>query len=419
MTVPREYLESIASGFSPVLSGSSAVTPGNPVKVKLLPSATEGIRATDLIDGSFNLTWISKNVRFNNFNTESVFNTEPFVPADVNALLAGGMPARVPVVGNLVGTQELQGVPGALSQLAGTFPIAVEVPVSVSVAWSVIDTSGNMVPESPGTFSAPGGLASPEVTFLFVPQTVELTNSAPVSVVRFFIRATVTVTVAGTPSVSRALPDIPVDILAIPTPAVIVFFLHRNFAAIDGDDEGAAFIVVPNNSPLRDLSQLQPVLNTLESTVSSLSSIAGFATFLLGLNELNSALAAQPHVQFRVADLSNNFDNFNDVTLKHNWGGWLFGWTNTEAEDELSSLIFIGPQGKMVSCYNARDRGLGEGKFDLTIGPSLYAIIRNLHSPMPVSQPVGDEINVTHDAPRGLIGSEGSFGDTLSSLRFL
>jgi hypothetical protein len=159
---------------------------------------------------------------------------------------------------------------------------------------------------------------------------------------RRFIRASVTLTAGTTPAHTFTLPSIPVDIPAIPVPSVVAFFLHTNFAARSGDDEGAAFVVVPNDSPFRDLASLQSALNRLSSTISSLTSVASFASLLLGLNELTGALSAQPHVQFRMADPSNNYNDFNDVTLIQR--GWLEN--DTEAEDELSSLIFVGPTGK-------------------------------------------------------------------------
>ena len=418
MAVPLDVLQALASTFSAVLDGSSTVNPGSLVRVRLTPSFAKGVSATDFVDGSFNLTWITKNVRFDNALTETAFDAEPFVPSSINPLLTadgvppGGMPARVPVIGNLVGTQELTGVPGELSQLAGTFPIAVEVPVAVSVAWSVIDIGGNVVAEGPGTFTAPNGLASPEASFLFVPQTVELTNTTNIPLVRLFIRATITLT-AGTTTHSQALPDIPIDIPAIPIPTVIVFFLHKNFAATSGDDDGAAFIVVPNNSPLHSLSELQTVLNALESALSSLTSIAELAAFLLGVSELTGALAAQPHIQFRVADSSNHINNFNDITLiQRSWYQ-----NDTEAEDELSSLIFIGPVRKRVSCFNARDRDSDEGQFDLTIGSKIFALIRDLHQATPVSEPDGGEISVVTAAPGGWFTAD-DFGDELSSLSF-
>jgi hypothetical protein len=121
MAVPLQFLQTLAATFSAVLDGPSDIAPGSVVRAKLTPSSLEGVRVTDFVDGTFNLAWITKGVRFKNPNTEPVFDTDPFNPSSVNALLEGGMPARVPVVGNLVGTQELPGVPGELSQIAGTF----------------------------------------------------------------------------------------------------------------------------------------------------------------------------------------------------------------------------------------------------------------------------------------------------------
>lgn len=417
MTVSIEILQSLASTFSAVREGSGAVAPGKPVRVSLVPSSAGDLRVTDLLEAPIRLTWISKQVRFSDPNTEPALAATPFDLAAIDALLNGGMPARVPVVGNLVGTENLPGTPGEIAQLAGSFPVAVEVPVSLSVLWEVLDDARNVLLESASTFSAPDGTTAPSVSFVFPPLTVELTNTLQVPVVRRFIRATVTLTAGTTPPHSFVLPLIPLDIPAIPIPSVVVFFLHRQFAASSGDDDGAAFVVVPNNSPIHSVSALQNTLNTLEATVSSLTSIANFAAFLAGLSDLSNALSAQPHVQFRVADSANNFDNFNDVTLKTNWGGWLFGWTNTEAEDELSSLIFVGPQGKVLQCFNARDRSTGEGKFDLTIGPKLHAVIRDLHVASPVTAPDGTEISAIVAPPGGWFAPS-TFGDALSSLRF-
>jgi hypothetical protein len=73
---------------------------------------------------------------------------------------------------------------------------------------------------------------------------VELTSTTSVPIVRRFIRATVTLK-AGSTTHTFDHPDIPVVVPAIPIPTVLVFFLHTNFAAVSGDDEGAAFVVVP------------------------------------------------------------------------------------------------------------------------------------------------------------------------------
>ncbi|HEX2061443.1 MAG TPA: hypothetical protein VHK90_11950, partial [Thermoanaerobaculia bacterium] len=402
---------------SAVREGTGTVAPGQPVRLSVVPSSAGDLRVTDLLDAPLRLTWITKQVRFSDHQIEPALAASPFDPLSIDALLTGGMPARVPVVGTFVGTENLPGTPGELVQLAGSFPIPVEVPVRLSIEWEVLDSDGaTVLTEGPATFSAPGGMAAANLTVVFPPVTVELTSNLAAPLTRRFIRATITLS-AGSTTHSFTLPLIPLDLVAVPIPSVVVFFLHAQLAARSGDDEGAAFIVVPNDSPIHSVEALQSTLSTLQSTLSSLTSIAEMAAFLAGLTDLSNALSAQPHVQFRVADSSNNFDNFNDVTLKTHWMGWLFGWTNTEAEDELSSMIFLGPQRKTVRCFNDRARTPGQGSFDLTIGPKLHAIIRDLHSATPVSTPDGTEISVVGAPPGGLFNPS-TFGDALSSLRF-
>jgi hypothetical protein len=402
MPVPLEYLQNLASTFSAVRSGPQEVLPGQPVVVKLVPSSAADLRVTDLLQGALSLTWISKDVRFEDHTIEPAMTADPFDPATIDTLLEGGMPARVPLVGGVGGFENLPGTPGQIAQLAGSFPVAVEVPIHLSVVWEVLDAdAATVLAEGSSTFTAPMGTTSPEVAFLFAPQTIELTNTLSIPVTRRFIRATVTLT-AGSTTHSFALPNIPVDVPAIPIPTVIVFFRHINFAAVSGDDDGAAFIVVPHNSPLKSAAELQDTLNTLESTLSSLRSVAELAAFLLGLSELTSALSAQPHVQFRVTNASNNFDNFNSVTL-------ISGFLNDiEAEDEMSSLIFIGPTRRQVRCF--RDRNRQGSRFLLTIGSALHVIVRSLHSKSPISEPDPALIEVS--------ATQRSFGNELSSLSF-
>ena len=418
MTVPLASLQALASSFSASRTGSQTVTPGKPVGFKLTPADTTQLQATDLVEGAVKLTWIAKNVRFNTATTEpSLTNpADPFGAGVLDSLIAGGMPAIVPKIVdapalNNIGNQQLSGIPGQLSQLVGSFPIPVQVPVQLSVKWDVLDERDNVVIEGSGTFFAPTGTSAPEASFVFAPQVVELTTDMSVPVVHRFVRATVTLT-AGPTSYPFTLPKIPVDIPAIPVPTLAVFFLHTNFAPRSGDDDGAALIVVPNNSPLRSLAQLTPILQTLQNTVSSLSAIGGFASFLLGLDQLTGALPGQPHVEFRVADSANQISNLNDITLIQRG---IFE-NDTEAEDELSSMILVGIPGKKISCFNDRDEDDDQGEFTLTTGVEMCALVRSLHSPNPAVSPSGASLHVDHD-PAGWFTSD-SFGDELSSIRF-
>lgn len=291
--------------------------------------------------------------------------------------------------------------------MLGLFPIAIEVPVTVTVKWEILGFGGTSLPEGPETFTALNGLSSPNASFIIVPPIVELTNSVSVSAIAYQIRATITLT-AGATTLTQSLPAIPINVAFLKIPRFVVFFLHKNFAAVEGDTDGAAFIVVPHDSPLHSLTELQTTLNALTSTLSSLSSIVSLAGFLLGVTELTSALTAQPHIQFRATNLSDEFNDFNDVTLKKKWH-WLFGWRSTEAEDELSSLIFVGLEGSQIDCFIDKNRR--GSRFTLTTGVAMHVIVRDLHSKAPISQPLGNEIDA-HNSSR-------SFGDALSSLKFL
>ena len=423
MAIPIAVLQGLEGQFSVVRDGPELVTAGQPVSAHVLHGDSLPV-LTDVAAAPVDVAWIAKGVRFLNFGPEAAFDADPFQNGALLGLLQGGMPARVPVVGNLVGTQELPGVPGLLGQLAGTIPLTVQNPVGIQVHWDVLDENKVALP---GTqFSAPSGQDVLDLTVAFPVQIEELTTGALPTVVRRYLRATVTLT-AGTTTHTFSLPDVPLLVPSIGIPVVLAFFLHTNFAAASGDDSGAVLIVVPSNSPLQSLAQLQPILDTLQQTAGTLTSLAEFASFLLGLQQLSTALAAQPHVQFRVADRINNL---NDITLIQR--AWYEN--DTEAEDELSSLIFIGPPGKAVRCYNDRDREEGEGWFELTIarhvdeeggvsvGKEMYTLIRSLHDRHPTSEPTGQEVDVKRE-PRewsysGVHYVE-TFGDTLSSMSFV
>jgi hypothetical protein len=409
MAISLDVLQALASSFSAVRDGGQLIQPGSPVAFHVV-NANPLLTVTDILSAEMNLAWITKDVRFNDFKTESALDESPFVPTDIDSLLAGGMPVRVPVVGNLVGTESLPGVPGTLNQLAGNIPIPVSVPVKVEVSWTVFDSDGTTpLASGPGTFSSPTGVNSSDLLLIFPVQIVELTASTSVSIALRFVQATVTLTAGGT-SYPFNLPSLPVSVPAIGLPTVVVFFLHTNFAPSSGDDEGAALIVVPTDSPLRSLDQLQAILNTLQSTVSSLTGVPEFASFLLGLTLLSTALAAQPHIQFRVADQINNL---NDITLiSRPWYE-----NDTEAEDELSSMIFIGPSEKRIECFNGRDTGSSEGQFNLSIGNKFHAFIKDFDGKGPVSGPDGTEIQIVTTPPGGLFSPD-KFNDELSSIKF-
>lgn len=86
------------------------------------------------------------------------------------------------------------------------------------------------------------------------------------------------------------------------------------------------------------------------------------------------------NIAFRKAD---QIGNLNDIDLE---SGLI---NDTEAEDELSSMILIGPPRRRIECFNARKFSTSEGQLDLTAGTELIALVADLHSASPADSPPG------------------------------
>lgn len=402
--VSTASLEALASTFSVISNTTGTILPGKVIDLKISPWPVD-LKLDNVIAGDLNLTWITKDVRFNNPNIEAAFSSTPFNASAIDAILQGGMPARVPSVGTVVGTDGLTGVPGNLSQLRGGLPIKVTVPVKVEVEWFITNKNGNV--NSNDYIAIPANLKGPQLSVTFKPELTELTNSPSLTLKELSIRARVKLTVTGISPYDLDLPSIPFLIAPLPIPKIAVFFRHTSFSA---DDNGAALVAVPHNSPIANIASLQTTLNTVESAISNLRSIADFASLFLGINELQTALAAQPHVQFKRANGDNNINNFNNITLIQN--SWYDN--DVEAEDELSSLIFIAPSGGRVRCFNARSRDEDEGAFELRTGSAMFVLVKSLHSQTPSVFPSGSVMDILQRSTES-----DRFGDELSSLDFM
>jgi hypothetical protein len=282
--------------------------------------------------------------------------------------------------------------------------------LQVQIEWSVSDDQAGTRPLAENVaFIAPAGLTNPDATFIFRPDTFELTTDPLPPPVPRYLRARVKLSAGGTETGWRDLPPVPVLIPPLGLPTVLAMFLHADFQPRSGDDEGAVLVVVPGNSPIGSLAQLQPLLDQIDSVAATLSTFADFAAFVAGLSELTGALPPQPHAQFRS---TNAIGNLNDITLIQRG----FFENDTEAEDELSSIIFIGPSGKQVQCFNDRDLDSGEGALTLTVGPNFFSLVRNLDGKTPGSEPAGT-LHVDVAPPGGWFDPD-KFNDELSSIRF-
>ena len=411
MPVTADLLQTLARTLRPAAAGSDQIAPGEALRVQLLPLPTD-LNVADTITRTLDLIGLTKSVRF---------EAPGLVPKPLQQHLrmiqrgATGL-CDLPVLRQVCDTLRPSGIPGLLGQLSAQMQVPTEVSVALSaeVEW-IIKDENNQAVLSTNLFKVRSGAALPEATFHLKPPTTELTTNPNLVPVRRYVHARVKLTALGITSGWIDVPGdgLPIWVARLPIPTVLLMFLHANYASKSGNDPGAVLVVLPSNSPFGAWAEFQTKVNEIRNTISTLSDFAGFGAFLTGVPNLLSAVDEQPYIV--PAPLGDRFANLNDIDLiVRSW------WENdTEAEDEISSLILIGPPGKRVRLYNARDFNSGEGQLDLTVGDEMYAAVPNLHSADPTAS-VGQLQRVSPPAGFNPLPPHNitTFGDEISSLQF-
>jgi len=357
---------------------------GTPVTFSIVPDiSTARITEIRMVDVDFEL--LAKGFVFPNADPNDATTTAPLQVQD----LVSDPPAVIP------------GVPGLLGRIRGQMPVAVpsDVAPTLQVSWEVKDGDGNDLLASGGAVAV-GGLGGTTATLLFLPEAVELRNHDDPGVSPCQVHARVNMvhanSVVGSVSLS-ALVRVPK--LALPT--MLALFRDRHYT-------GPMLVAVPRETAIANVGELTGVVHGL------VSSLAGYAGTRLGflhatLAHLASRLTTQSGIAFRKGDGITELD---DITLS---GGF---FNDTEAEDELSSLVLFSRRGRKAELFNDRRYAAGEGAFVLQTGPELVAGVRDLHHATPSCEPAGASVSVTKYPPGGYWDPD-TFGDELSSLRFV
>jgi hypothetical protein len=433
MPTALDALNTMASGFTianvtpspptPLQFVVRLVPPGIRPKGPLEIDVTETV--SQLTDANVDIGFLTKGVRFESFPADGDPETL------VGGTVIGGGPIADPEVlagtfGSLVdpfteGDVTKPGVPGLLGRVTGSFQLPMDVTttstlaVDVQVQWHVRDEDGNPIADvswSDGTQSGTGdppvlagNEALADLALTFSAAFVELT-SAPEPTAQRSVSASIRLSAGSTSTGWVDLPPVTVLIAAIPVPTALVLFQDGNFA----DNK---LLVVPATSPIVDPARdtLKTALDAVNDALNALGGAVGLASFFVGnLQTVKDALDAGGNFHFRKTD---SIGNLNSIDLE---GGLL---NDTEAEDEFSSLVFVGPPRRQVQAFNARNFSDSEGQMNVTIGPELLVLAGQLHSNSPASDPPG-RISVPK-APTGsrpVLHSITTFGDELSSLRF-
>ncbi|MCP1311770.1 hypothetical protein [Paenibacillus tyrfis] len=273
--------------------------------------------------------------------------------------------------------------------------------VKVEISWSANRDDG-----TPAEFLVKPNLSAPrdantqvaDVVFLFKPHVVELTRdnlrTAPLQRRQIHIKVRLSVDNILTTGWIDDLPFVEVLIPSLQIPTVLALYQGINL-------QQSVLILVPSSSPFESVAGLRFFLERLNSIVYTLKEIGSFASFLLGLDSLVNALPSVGGSNYVVTD-----DILLDDISFEPGATW---------EDRVSSILFIGPQGKWVHCQN-KSHNDEEGSFIITIGEEYHVIVPTLRAnPL---HPV-DRIFINHQPTDDDPGEHSYlFDDTLSTIIF-
>jgi hypothetical protein len=316
----------------------------------------------------------------------------------------------------------LSGVPGLLGRLVGTVPLLVTLPVSVSVAWTIIDEATN-IPANNDQVELRSGTDAPDLQFLFKPIFTELTDLVVPVVARFQVRAKVTLSL-GSVTVTQDLPPVTVLVPQVPVSTIAILYQFTDFG-------GYTLVFVPANSPIDPLfgpqTAVQNAIDTLRNALAPLLSTQPVLGFLL--NNLTNYFASSRNIIMVKGD---TIDNLQTLQLRgYNFFEDGFNFEGPRAEDMLNSLILIGRPGRELRCFNARSRSNAQGQVVFRTGPEMIVKVRNLSDPAPGrgalqtsvnTVPAGRMVVTSFVPPMGSRAPEPhaivAFGSELSSLEF-
>jgi hypothetical protein len=411
MSLPAA-LVSLADGLQ--LSQVSAGAPGEPV-VAALSRPPLQLKTSEVVTSTVKLTWLTKQVSFPLPTFVAEMQKDQPSLATLDSLLS--LPETGSgTVGGLTDTSAIQ---GTIGQLVSEVPttVNVDLPVAIAVSWSV--TNGNDEPLADDSFVQVEN-STARGAFLFAPDVIAGTGGSP-SPAQRKIKAAVTLTVeppGGEPISETRTLELPVSVPSLAIPTVLALFNHAPFdLSVHGGIPPCILIVVPSNSPYRDLASLTNVLEPVGTALSSLAPV--FSTLQLIGDTAATARAVTRLVGLlkAIADPTKGAIVIVRATQQELFLERIkfyteFLYTHT-AEDTFGSLFMLGGEGTTVHLFNARECDPREGALPVKIPTgSVAVVIDSLHGDPPAADPAHA---IDTNGPRYKQSSEGSFGDRMSS----
>ncbi len=412
MPIPKQLLSDIASSLR-IVGAPPAAEPGVPLTLGLSPLLGP-IQLSSVVDKLINLQLVDGKLAGE-------------LTGDLPVSGVGGIvdrPLDLDLAGDLTGT------------LTGALPVAtlVQAVPRITIAWEVRDEANKLL-RSEEHYVAPDGTANLFFNLLLLPEFEQAGLTTPAAVKRI-VSATVTLS-SGTPnvvappapfsarakakklakrpvtalgdevSVTLKVPGVTILMPVIPIPRMLVMAKDLNF-------HGPVAIILSQDSFAGSVPTLLEMLRRIQSVLSLLTGVAKLAATLAGINALINMLEA-PNIGVGVAGGGNKFNDLNDVDVDA--GPWYSRFNDIEAEDTMSSFVYIGPPRKSVDLFVDQNCASGEGQFRVTAGAALVALSRSMHGSTPDLFP-----NMANGLPFGasinVIKPKGNFGNCISSVRF-
>lgn len=393
-------------------------------KVQLAPQGTgTGLPSISLSQGTemvlkesqIDLGFLAKQVRFETpdlghlglIGGMPIVDPEPLAATGLTSFLDQVKRVTQGPIENPPGTPA-PGVPGLLGKLAGTVQIPMEIEKAAAqvvptfeARLTLTDEQGNEVggvtwggaasPTSAGQAVLAADKLLDEATCTITALTRELGSPDPL--LMRYVRAEVKASLNGVTSGWVPIaPPVPVPVPSLPVPSMLVCFRFLL--------SGNCFVVLPPNSAIDvpgDVTAARAnVLGAIDALVTAAQAL-GVAlpagpVLLGGLVDLKNAINGAAGVRV----IKGNQPNLNDITLVEN--NWLNN--NMEAEDELSSFLMIGYQGRTVRLFNARGFADYEGQMNVTVPSGLFVKCQSTDSKSPSSEP-GGAISVVRTPGKG------------------
>jgi len=311
--------------------------------------------------------------------------------------------------------------------LAGAAQLLTQIPVEIRVKWSVTDGERTLDPGQ--DFLATNGIEGPFVDFIFKPPLLDLGTVKPlvddslrIITARVTLRAWPNNVAANAPA--TAVPQAIVSkevklslilaLVPLEIPTILSLFRFDTFRPLGKADlePGFVLMVVPESSYLQDLTGvMNDLLQRIDDALRPIRTLAGIAAFLAGLTVLRHAVSAQPMLRIvhfqeidRLRNIHMRVEKFLGIDPID---------PDMRADNRVSSLIFIGPPGRKVTCFADTNQSPGDGAFQVTLGNAMILLLPslNLNAAALAAHP---EVKVIDNTNNGL----NNFDDSLSSIRF-